>query len=94
MVKGCKGVFWPRWLKGHVWPAQQLNVKESIDQGLEEDRSREGKGKAVFFLRVPFVWYLLLCAHPERKDGHSAPVSSAQMDAQCHSLLLTEGQEV
>lgn len=54
---------------------------------------KRGQGESCFFLRVPFVRYLLLCAHPERKDGHSASVSIRWMHS-ATACCPAKGQEV
>lgn len=69
-------------------PAVKCRRQCRLGTGGRQVKRRQGE--SCFFLRVPFVWYLLPSAHPERRDGHSAPVSSAQMDVWCHSLLLSQ----
>lgn len=55
-------------------PAAKHRREYRLGTGGKQGKRRQGK--SCFFLRVPSVWYLLLCVNPERKDGHSAPVSS------------------
>lgn len=72
-------------------PAARCRREHRLGTGGRQVKRREGESFFFFFfLSVPSVCYLLLCAHPERKDGHCAPVSSARMDARCHSLLPSQ----
>lgn len=73
-----KGMLWPQWLEGHVWPAQQLNIEESIDWGLEENRVRKGRRKAVFFSGC-LLFGIRCCVHIQRGKMGILPLL-AQMD--------------